>query len=115
MTEKQTKIPSKDDIVESPKDVIVDAVVDSFEVTTWREFLDDETKSSKFDNPDKDIIVVRYTDTENGYNGTDTINLMNPPSDRSKIGKYLNRYGDFAKGQSIKVEYDGEGFSRIRL
>lgn len=112
----QKSLPTKEEVIESPKDTITTGKVVGVEVSTWREFINDEEKIKKFgDDADKDIVIIRFECLEHGFNGTQTYSYQNPPSDRSNLGRFLNKYESFDEGTEVKIDYDENGFMSIRL
>ncbi len=106
----------KNQVIETPKDIILNGIVISVTKTTWRNIVD-ESKLSKFDNPDQEIVNI---DFEVGFNekilkGNDTITYYEQPMSNSKLGKYLIKYEKLKVGQTIKVEYSGDGFPSIKI
>jgi len=104
------------DVIKSPKDTVLRGKVISAEKTTWRKIIDPD-KISKFDEPDKDIIQVKYEVEFEGTNisGSDTMAYFEKPMSNSKMGKYLEKYGSFEVGQDISVDFDDKGYSKLRL
>lgn len=115
MTTNQQTIPTKEDVQQSPRDVILDAVITKTSVLTWRELLKDKPGAiEKIDeaNRDKLIINIEY-ETAAGFQGSQAVTHYPKPSDRTKLGKLLMKYGSIQTGTSIKISFDGEGNQTI--
>lgn len=108
------ELPTKEQVVKTPKNETREATVTNVEVTTWRDHLGgDMTKLEKFDEPDQKIVVVSY-ETENGQEASDAFPYYEAPTDKSTIGKYLQKYGKFENGQKIVVYFNGEGYPNLK-
>jgi len=106
----------KEEIVKSPKDVILDAVVIESNKTTWANIIKPD-KIGKFEDPNKVIVQIKY---EYGFDdrvlkGEDTMAYYEKPMVNSNLGKYLFKYGDLQVGQKIKIVFGGDGFGSIKL
>ena len=107
---------TKSDVVESPKDVILDGVVIKIERGALKEFLKPEVHS-KFDNLDQDTLYFHYeVKFENRIiKGNDKMPYYEKPGSNSNLGKFLNRYNELKSGCIVKIIYDGNGMSNIKL
>tara|TARA_R100001591_G_scaffold39587_1_gene51207 strand:+ start:5398 stop:5739 length:342 start_codon:yes stop_codon:yes gene_type:complete len=107
---------TKKDVVESPKDTILDAVVIAANKTCWAEIIAPD-KLAKFDEPNKEIIQILFETAFNGTNlaGEDTMAYYEKPMSNSKMGTFLIKYDSFEPGTKIKVIYDDKGFASIHL
>ena len=110
------EVLTKASVVESPRDVILDGVIISIEKGLLREFLD-ESVYSKFDNLDQETLKITYECQYNNKSllGNDKIAYYSSPGSNSKLGKFLTKYSELKVGLLIKVEYDGEGFGKIKV
>ena len=111
------KISSKN-VVESPKDQIMDGVITAIsDKTTWNDHLTamgNEKAIAKFPNPGQEIINVSYEVTKDpSLKGTDQVAYYDKPRDRSKLGKLLTKYGDLDVGTKIKIKFNGDGYSEM--
>ena len=113
MTNLNVKLPTKADVKTLPKNQTLDAVIIDVEIKTWREIIADNTKLLKFENPDQQMIVVKY-DVQ-GIILSETFPYNENPSDRSKLGRFLNRYEDIQVGNKILVDFDAESKANILL
>jgi kynurenine formamidase len=106
----------KKQVVETPKDIILDGVVIHVTKTTWRNIID-EHKLIKFDEPDQEIVNIEFEVKfqDKVLKGNDTIKYYEIPMSNSKLGKYLIKYDKLKVGQTIKVEYSGDGFPSIKI
>lgn len=107
----------KSQVVEIPKDVILDGIVVDVLLTTWRELLDNEESIKKFNNPDQQIVNIKFEckHEDKIFKGTQNLTYDSNPSSNSKLGKFLNKYETLEAGTKIKVLYDGEGYPEIKL
>lgn len=107
---------NKKSVVQVPKDTILDGVIIDVEKTTWAKIISPE-KICKFDEPDQEIILIKFETKYNDSNlkGEDTFKFYENPMANSKLGKFLEKYTDLKVGQSIKVDYNKDGFPSIRI
>jgi len=112
----------KENIIETPKDVIEEATVTDLKKTTWREYLTQKTEPTKleetikkFPEPDKPIVIIQFKTNKTEIVGTDTANIYNPIPDNSKLGRIVSKYDGLNVGSSVKVAFDGKGYTRIHL
>lgn len=112
---------TKEDIVKSPKDEILEGVITSIKKGTLREHFEEIERpdiAAKFkDGLDDLYIFVQYETAFNGLNlkGSDRFRHYSPPQDNSNYGKFLMKYSDVGVGGKIKIIFDGNGFSKIKL
>jgi len=118
MEETIKNLPTKEDVKQTPKDSIEEGIIIETKQTTWKEHLSIEAinnfnKSDKTKEGDENnkIIVIDY---EPGP-GEEIYNYYDKPSDKSKVGRFLNKYDSLEPGTKIKVKYDGEGHKTILL
>lgn len=108
----------KSDVVESPKDVILDGVVIKIDKGQLKEFVPKE-KWDKFDNLEQETLLVHFETAFKGRNltGSDKISYYPKGSipSNSNLGKFIQKYDSIAVGVKIKVEFDGNGYSSIKL
>lgn len=106
----------KTDVVSSPKDSVQDAIIIEANKTTWAEIIDPE-KISKFEEPDKEIVQVKYEVLYEGRHikGEDTLNYFDKPMDNSRLGQFLLKYETFDAGTKIKIVYDSKGIGKIKV
>lgn len=113
MTE-QTNLPRLTDVIQLPKDTTEDATVLSVTQETWTQHLNEE-QVKKFKDPDVMQVFVKYETQESGFVGEDSLRHYEKPTSGTKLGKYLNKYGDFEVGQQIKILWDGNSKPSIML
>jgi len=103
-------------VVESPKDEILEGVIVDVIKTKWSEFID-PTKINKFDNPEEEIVKVKYETLykNNHLKGEESFKYYPAPMANSNLGKFLMKYNNIAVGVKIKVIFDGKGVSSIKL
>lgn len=105
------------DVIESPKDEILDGVITRIDKGMLREFLPENIDETKWTNLEQDTLLIHFETKYNDRNigGTDRLSYYEKPMSNSKLGKFLSKYKQLAIGQEIKIEFDGEGFSSIKL
>lgn len=112
---------TKEDVVASPKDEILDAVIVSIKKGTLREHFEEIDRKdiiAKFDSGlDDNYIFIDYETKYNELNikGSDRFRHYSPPMENSNYGKFLMKYSNVGVGGKIKVIFDGKGFSKIKL
>jgi len=106
----------KSDVVESPKDELLNGVIIEANKTTWAEIISPD-KIMKFEEPNKAIVQVKYEVEFNGthFKGEDTFAYYDKPMSNSKLGQYLLKYDSFEPGTKVKVLYDVQGFGKIKV
>lgn len=111
-SEKQTK----SDVVQSPKDEILNGVIVDIKKGLLSEFID-EKHHSKFDNLEQEILEIQFETkfNDNILKGFDKMPYYKDPMSNSKLGKFLTKYEKLEVGTQIKVDYDGDGFGTIKL
>lgn len=107
---------NKNQVIKVPKDTVLDGVIVDIEKTTWANIIDPE-KLSKFDEPNQEILRIKY---EYQYEGNvltsnESFKYYEKPMANSKLGKFLNKYETLKVGVSIKIDIDGNGFPSIRI
>ena len=107
---------TKKDVVQSPKDLVLNGTIIEANKTTWREIINPD-KISKFDEPDKEIVQIKYEVLydETHLKGEDTFAYYPQPMANSKLGLFLNKFESFEPGTQIKVVYDSQGFGKIKV
>lgn len=106
----------KSEVVQSPKDEILDGVIIQFQRGKLKEFLKPEVHP-KFDNLDQETLVLHFETRFNDkiIKGTDRMPYYEEPMSNSKMGKFLNKYDKMIIGAKVKIMYDGDGFGHIKL
>jgi len=106
----------KSDVVESPKDIILDGVIVGMEKGLLSEFLDPSVHS-KFDNLEQPTLKIHFEVKfkERLIKGNDRLPYYDEPMSNSKLGKFLTKYEELKTEKKIKVEYNDKGFGSIRL
>lgn len=112
-TQKELKIPTEKDLRAIPQDETVKAIVIDIQPSTWEEITIDEEKKKKLKNPTGNVLRVKYE--ANGFIREDIFPYTENPTTTSKYGRYIEKYGDFALAQEVKVFFDEEGHSEIIL
>lgn len=112
--ENNTTLPTQEDVTKLPKDETQQATVLSIIMEDWEKHLTQE-QSNKFGDNKKDVQVFIKYETEQGFIGEDNLKHYDKPTDRTKLGKYLVKYGDFAVGQEIKILWDDKSKPTILL
>lgn len=104
-------IPKKEDLKVIPKDEILQGVVLELDVKTWYELTKDETKKKNLKDPDGKVLKVFYE--VDGFKRNESFPFTDNPTTTSRYGRFIVKYGNFAVGQTIKVQFDDEGKSTI--
>jgi len=114
-------LPTKDDLRKVPSNETIESAVVNVEVTSWLEILGaekllEEQQKGNFEQAEKQVVVVVKTDS-NGFLRDEKFYFFNDiaPTNRSKYGKYVERYGVPVVGQKVFVDFDNEGKSTILL
>lgn len=107
---------NKKQVIEVPKDVLLDGIIVDVEKTTWSKIISQE-KLNKFENPFAEIVRIKY---EVNYDdrilrNDEVYSYYENPMANSKLGMFLNKYEDLKTGIKIKVDYSSEGKPSIRL
>lgn len=107
---------TKESVIASPKDEVLPGVVLKIEKGLLSEFLDPAVHN-KFDNLEQETLRIEFEVSFNDKHikGNDRLAYYSEPMTNSKLGKFLNKYGELKVGQQIKVIYDGEGFGKIKV
>lgn len=105
---------TKKDVIESPKEIILDGVITGINKTKWENILTEE-QLTRFENKDQDIIVISYEVSFNNsqVKGKDTFVYYEAPNSNSKLGKFLTRYEELKVGGKIRVFFNVKGHSNI--
>lgn len=107
---------NKSQVVKSPKDEILKAVVLEVNKTCWAEIIAPE-KLGEFDEPNKELVQIKFEASydDNKLKGEDTFAYYERPMSNSKLGKYLEKYDELKVGQVIKVIYNKDGFGKVKV
>lgn len=115
MVTEYTENQTKESIIASPRDEILDGVIIKIDKGLLSEFIDPKVHS-KFDNleqPTLNITIdVKFNDKV--IKVTDRIAYYKEPMTNSKLGKFLNKYDKLEVGKQIKVFFNSEGFGNIQ-
>lgn len=116
MVSEFNKTMTKDSVIASPKDEILNGVVLKIEKGLLGEFLDDKVKD-KFDNLEQPTLFfyIECKFNNKHIRTTDRLAFYEEPMSNSKLGKYLEKYGELKAGQEIKVIFNDKGFGSIKL
>lgn len=111
-------LPTKEEVVETPKNVVLDAVVIDVTIESWQEHLGDSPGLNKIREQDIDIeqdqVFITF-ETENGHRDNTVATYYDKPSERSKLGKLLLAYGEIKPGTQVKVHYNDKGKSTVQV
>ena len=107
---------TKDKVVQSPKDEILEGVIIEVNKTTWANIIPAD-KLHKFTEVDKHIIQIKYETMfkNNSLKGEETYTYYENPMSNSKLGKYLMKYESLEVGKKIKVLFNKDGYSSIMI
>ncbi len=117
MTKKSIEL-NKDNVIQNPKDQIIDARIVELKLTTWAEEILDKEVLAKFDEPEQQIVKIYYEAiTEDGttYNNNECYAWYDNPHELSKLGKFITKYGEFKEGINCKVHFNSKGESKLDL
>lgn len=116
MVSEYSETMDKSKVVASPKDEVLDGVVVRIQKGFLSEFVD-PAYHSKFDNLEQEHLLIHFDVKfeDKILKGSDRVAYYSEPMTNSKLGKYLLKYGELKVGQSIKIDYDGDGFAKIKL
>ena len=115
MTNLNRKIPTKEDIVETPRNKTIEAVITNVDIKTWEEIITDPVKLKKFDNPIAEQLIIYYENAAEGIKGKENYSFFEKPTDASKLGRFLKVYNRAEIGVKIQVYFDIEGKSEILI
>jgi len=107
---------NKKAVIETPKEEILVGIIIDINKTTWANLISPD-KLNKFDNPEEDILNIKFEVTykDKQFKGEETYRYYEQPMSNSKLGKFLNKYEDLKAGKEIKVVYNKEGFPSIMI
>lgn len=105
---------TKDKIVASPQDQVLEGMIVVIEKGLLKEFLDPSVHSA-FDNLDQPTLKVYFECKFNDrvIKGNDRIAYYEDPMSNSTLGKFLAKYDKIKVGVEIKVLYNKDGFGKI--
>jgi len=108
---------NKSNIVQSPKDCILPAVITRVDKGLLQEFLGNNIDLTKWSNLDAPFLLIHFETKfeDRVIGGTDRIAFYEQPLSGTNLGKALEKYGSLNIGTEIKVIFDGKGFSSIVL
>lgn len=94
-----------DDVIEMPKDAVIEAVVVSMEKVKAIDIFGDKAM-----NPEQEILKIYYEVLGYGLKGVEIVTYYpkGKISSRSKLGKLIKKYGGLKIGTKIKVVFDSE-------
>lgn len=107
----ELNIPKQIDLKAIPKDDIIEGIIINLEVKTWNDITKDETKRKNLKNPDGKVLFVKYEVDE--LIRENKFPFTEKPTTNSKYGRFIIKYGDFAIGQKIKIQFDSDGYTEI--
>jgi len=115
MTNLNRKIPTKEDIVETPRNKTIEVVITNVDIKTWEEIITDPETLKKFKNPKADQLIIYYENAAEGIKGNENFGFFEKPTDASKLGRFLKVYDRAEVGVKIQVYFDIEGKSSILI
>lgn len=112
--------PQLDDIevTESPKNQTTEGNVVQIQKGTRKEVFNMEDGAEpEYGELDDEYLVFEIETEVNGteYTVREPIRFYDQPSDRSKFGKFVKRYGQPEAGMTVTVDFDEEGETDIVL
>ena len=107
---------TKENVVASPKDEILNGVIIGIEKGLLSEFVKPEVHH-KFDNLQQETlnILIDCDFKDKKIKVTDRLPYYAEPMTNSKLGKFLNKYEELIIGAQIKVIFDSDGFGKIKV
>jgi len=108
----------KQDVVQSPADTIVKGEILEVGLTTWTDHLKDHPdRLKKFDNPEQQILTIRAKVEWEGENLAinDTVPYSEKPTNLSKQGRLLEKYGQLNVGTQVMIIFDGKGIGKLHV
>lgn len=110
------EVLTKESIVESPADVVLEGIIIKIEKGLLSEVINPEVQH-KFNNLDQEHLFIEFECKfkDKIIKGSDRIPYYSEPMTNSKLAKFLTKYGELKVGQLIKIDFDGDGFSKIKL
>lgn len=107
---------SKKQVVETPKEKILDGIITKCEKGTWRDIIEPD-KLDKFDNPDAELVILELEVKHNDriIKVSDKFRYYDPAPDSSKLGRFLLKYETLDVQTKVKVDFNSEGYASIRL
>ena len=116
MVSQYSEKQNKSDVVQSPKDEILNGVIVDIKKGLLSEFVDSQYHT-KFDNLEQEQLEIQYETKfkDKILKGFDRIAYYEKPMSNSKLGKFLTKYETLDIGISIKIIYDGDGFGKIKV
>jgi len=112
------ELPTKDDLVETPRDTVADAVIINVDIETWTQRGLSNESLQKLTQKEIDVEAPQcfFTyETGEGFRGDFVAAYYKQPSDRSKLGRILSKYGSAEPGTKIKVHFNDEGRAEVQL
>lgn len=118
------KLPTQKDVISKPKDEIVDTVLLTSEIKTWRDIIALEhqpkfVRNSKDQNENvldnKNIVIkFEYKYKDITHNDELVLSYSASPTSGSQLGKLLQKYGDLEPGLEFKVRYDDKSKPKVQ-
>ncbi len=119
MTEVYNAEVTKEDIVASPKDEILNGIIISINKGLLSEFVDSQYhKDFDEESLKKQQLSINFEVTfENRtISGNDRMNFYKEPLSNTSMAKFFTKYdGGLKVGTKIKVQYNSKGFGKISL
>lgn len=112
MTEEQTKISiTKDKVITMPDD-IEGAEITNIKIKPAQEIFGDKTKDKE-----QVILYLEFRSEEYGITGNEVMTYFKDKiPERSKLGKFLQKYDKLEEGIKVKLERDTKSdFYKIRI
>jgi len=106
------------EISEYPKNEQRKAVIKKIEKTELGPYFRRQgVEDLKYGDPSDRILVIHWeTDDEDKFQGSEMFNFPEGKlTDRHKLGKYKQRYGNPKKGDQISVDFDADGNPSVIL
>ena len=110
------KTLTEKDVVQSPADCVLDAVILQIQRAKLEYFIPKEVHD-KFENLDQETLLITFETKYNDkvFKGTDRLAYYEEPMSNSLLGKFLTKYKTLQVGKQIKVAYNSKGHSKISV
>ena len=110
------EVMTKEQVVASPKDEILNGIIIKIEKGLLSEFIP-ESHHRNFNNLEEETLKIHY---EVNYKdkilrGDDRIAYYSAPLSNSNLGRFLNKYEELKAGKEIKIIYNDKGYGKIKL
>lgn len=106
------------EVSEYPENVTVEGTITEVVKGTQAELFDlDEDEEPRYgDRTDEQVqLTIEVIDNNTTYTVVESMTFYESPSNRSKFGKFIKRYGSPETGLTVTVDFDEDGNSKVVL